>query len=109
MFVADLIQVEGSLYVFGNIAPEYQDLLMTFQSNLEKAIQPECLGELEFTKWRAFRNAQRWSDGPFRFIDGEMLERFLDLDEVKQELVCEGLGPSVENMRDLVEELKRMH
>jgi DNA damage-binding protein 1 len=82
---------------------------MTFQDRLQPFIQPECLGRLEFAKWRAFRNAVRASEAPFRFVDGEMLERFLDLDEIRQEEVCEGLGPSVEYMRNLVEELKRMH
>lgn len=42
-------------------------------------------------------------------MDGELVERFLDLDEGKQALVCEGLGPSVEVMRDLLEELRRLH
>jgi DNA damage-binding protein 1 len=49
------------------------------------------------------------ADAPYRFVDGEMIERFLDLDESRQEEVCNGLGPSVETMRNLVEELKRMH
>lgn len=59
--------------------------------------------------WRGFRNAKREADAPFRFIDGEMIERFLDLDEKTQEAIVQGLGPTVESMRNLVEELKRMH
>ncbi|GKT93418.1 hypothetical protein Ct61P_11268 [Colletotrichum tofieldiae] len=59
--------------------------------------------------WRGFRNAKRAAEGPFRFVDGELIERFLDLDETKQEAVIQGLGPTVESMRNLVEELKRMH
>lgn len=59
--------------------------------------------------WRGFRNAKRSADGPFRFVDGELIERFLDLDAGRQEAVVQGLGPTVERMRDLVEELKRMH
>lgn len=82
---------------------------MTFQSRLDEVIKPECLGNLTHTRWRGYRTASRAEDAPFRFLDGEMLERFLDLDETRQEVVCEGLGPSVENMRDIVEELKRMH
>lgn len=80
---------------------------MNFQSRMEEYIHAP--GNIEFKLWRSFRNENRESDGPYRFIDGEMVERFLDMDEGKQELVCEGLGPSVEDMRNLIEELRRMH
>jgi DNA damage-binding protein 1 len=42
-------------------------------------------------------------------VDGELIERFLDLDEEDQRAVCEGLGPGVEDVRGVVEELKRLH
>lgn len=80
---------------------------MTFQSRLQEYIQTP--GNLSFDHWRAFRNQTREGEGPYRFVDGEMIERFLDLDESNQELVCEGLGPSVEDMRNMIEELRRMH
>lgn len=64
---------------------------------------------LSFMTWRGFRNAKRSAEAPFRFVDGELIERFLDLEESKQEAVVQGLGPTVESMRNLVEELKRMH
>lgn len=66
-------------------------------------------GDTKFDHWRAFRNESREAEAPFRFVDGEMVERFLDLDEREQELVCEGLGPTVEDMRNLIEELRRLH
>ena len=33
----------------------------------------------------------------------------MDVDEKTQKEICEGLGPSVEQMRNMVEELRRMH
>lgn len=69
----------------------------------------QTTGNLNFDTYRAFRNAEREGEGPWRFIDGELLERFLDMDEDTQKDVCQGLGPSVEDMRNYVEELKRMH
>ncbi|OAA48405.1 DNA damage-binding protein 1 [Metarhizium rileyi] len=105
--MAFLGSIEGTLYLFGEIAPNHQDLLLTFQSRLQDYIYAP--GNVSFSLWRAFRNKAREGDGPFRFVDGEMIERFLDLDEAKQELVCEGLGPSVEDMRNMIEELRRMH
>ncbi|TGJ86252.1 hypothetical protein E0Z10_g2528 [Xylaria hypoxylon] len=99
--------VEGGVYLFGMISPRYQDLLMRFQNKLANVV--ETTGTIEFSQYRSFRNEERESDGPFRFVDGELLERFLDLDEKQQEMICEGLGPNAEAMRNLVEELKRMH
>ncbi|KAI1131340.1 mono-functional DNA-alkylating methyl methanesulfonate N-term-domain-containing protein [Nemania abortiva] len=99
--------VEGGVYLFGMISPRYQDLLMRFQGKLADVV--ETTGNIDFIKYRSFRNEERESDGPFRFVDGELLERFLDLDEGQQETICEGLGPNAEAMRNMVEELKRMH
>lgn len=41
-------------------------------------------------------------------MDGELVERFLDLEESMQEEVCKGLV-SVQDGRDLVEGLRRLH
>jgi DNA damage-binding protein 1 len=67
------------------------------------------MGNLDFARYRSFRNEERESDSAFRFIDGELIERFLDVDEKLQEELIEGLGPDVESMRNMVEELKRLH
>ncbi|KAI0155025.1 mono-functional DNA-alkylating methyl methanesulfonate N-term-domain-containing protein [Xylariaceae sp. FL1272] len=99
--------IEGGVYLFGMIAPDQTDLLIRFQTKLFGEI--ETTGNIEFSMYRSFRNEERESDGPFRFVDGELLERFLDLDEEAQDSICEGLGPNAEEMRNLVEELKRMH
>ncbi|KAI2622197.1 mono-functional DNA-alkylating methyl methanesulfonate N-term-domain-containing protein [Hypomontagnella submonticulosa] len=98
---------EGGVYLFGLVSPKYQDLLMRFQNKLAEAV--ETTGNILFSRYRSFRNEERESDGPFRFIDGEFLERFLDIDEKTQAEICAGLGPDVEDMRNLVEELKRIH
>ncbi|KXX73028.1 DNA damage-binding protein 1 [Madurella mycetomatis] len=99
--------VEGGIYLFGTIAPHAQDLLLRFQAKLADVVQ--TAGGIEFRTYRTFRNAEREGDGPFRFLDGELLETFLDVDEETQEAICQGLGPSVEDMRNIVEELRRMH
>ncbi|OAQ89971.1 UV-damaged DNA binding protein [Purpureocillium lilacinum] len=104
---AFLGSIDGTLYLFGDISPQYQDLLLTFQAKLQDYIYAP--GNISFDLWRAFRNQSREGEGPYRFVDGEMIERFLDLDEGKQELLCEGLGPSTEEMRNIIEELRRMH
>jgi DNA damage-binding protein 1 len=67
------------------------------------------LGDLDFNTYRRLRLQNVEHEEPFRFVDGELIERFLDVDEDIQEEICKGLGPSVEDMRNLVEELKRLH
>ncbi|KAK4213480.1 DNA damage-binding protein 1 [Rhypophila decipiens] len=99
--------VEGSIYMFGTIAPHAQDLLLRFQAKLATVIK--SAGGIEFNSYRAFRNEEREGEAPDRFLDGEMLERFLDIDDETQAQICHGLGPSVEDMRNIVEELRRMH
>jgi DNA damage-binding protein 1 len=81
--------------------------LIRFQNNLVQTIT--SIGKINFNPYRSFRNEQREGEGPFRFIDGELIERFTDLEDEVQEEICEGLGPDVEYMRDLVEDLKRLH
>ncbi len=93
--------------MFGTVNSRVQDLLMRFQAKLETAIVGA--GKIEFKQYRAFRSEDREADAPFRFLDGELLERFLDVNETLQAEICEGLGPSVEAMRNIVEELKRQH
>jgi DNA damage-binding protein 1 len=80
---------------------------MRLQSRMSEFIY--CLGNLPFQKYRCFKSGDRESDEPFRFIDGEVIERFLDINEELQEEICKGLGPSVEDTRNIVEELKRLH
>lgn len=67
------------------------------------------LGDIEFNLYRSFKSTVRETAEPFRFVDGELIERFLDVDEEIQAIICDGLGPSVEDVRNLVEELKRVH
>jgi DNA damage-binding protein 1 len=101
------LQTEGSIYLFSTISASSQDLLMRLQERMSSAVR--TLGELEFTSYRSFKSDAVEHDAPYRFVDGELVERFLDLDEAGQEEVCRGLGPSVEDVRNLVEELKRLH
>jgi DNA damage-binding protein 1 len=100
------LQAEGSLFLYGSVAPTSQDLLLRLQQRLAENV--ETPGNIPFATYRSFRNAERETEEPYRFIDGELIERFLDLDEERQEVVCKGLA-KVEEVRDLVEGLRRMH
>ncbi|KAJ1331792.1 DNA damage-binding protein 1 [Microdochium nivale] len=105
--------VEGGVYMFGTISDKYQDLLIRFQTNIANITSSNFVdfevGHISFDAYRSFRNTEREADAPFRFVDGDLLERFLDLPEELQEQACVGLGPSVEDMRTMVEDLKQLH
>jgi DNA damage-binding protein 1 len=101
------LKAEGSIFLFAIIASGKQDLLMRLQANMADAIQTP--GGLPFNKYRAFKNKIREADEPYRFVDGELIEKFLDVDDETQKLLVKGLGVEVESVKDLVEELRRLH
>lgn len=100
-------QVEGSIYLFALIVPGKQDLLMRLQAHIAKFVHSP--GHVPFNKYRAFKNTVREADEPFRFVDGELVERFLDCAPRVQEEIVEGLGVDVEDVRGMVESLRRLH
>lgn len=104
---AFMATVEGSIYLFALIAPRAQDLLMRLQQNMTEYIQSP--GHVPFNKYRAFKNSVRESDEPSRFVDGELIEKFLDCDTPTQERIVQGLGTSAEEIRLMVENLRRIH
>lgn len=104
---AFLATVEGSIYLFALIAPQYQDLLMRLQENMAEKVQ--SLGNVPFNRYRAYKTSVRESDEPNRFVDGELIERFLDCDEQVQESIVQGLNVDVEEVKSIVEALRRLH
>ena len=65
-----------------------------------------------FNKYRALKTATRQGTEPFRFVDGELLERLLRCPLEIQEEVVNRLaidGVNVDAIKELVEELRRMH
>ncbi|KAM0713170.1 hypothetical protein Q7P35_000622 [Cladosporium inversicolor] len=106
---AFLATVDGSIYLFALIAPGKQDLLMRLQAKLAEMVKSP--GHVPFNKFRGFRSGVRdmGEEGPVRFVDGELVEAFLDLGAEAQERVVEGLEVGVEEVRGIVEGLKRIH
>ena len=105
--------VEGSIYLFGLIAPTHCDLLMRLQAALAPLVG--SLGDVPFNTYRGFKNRVREAEEPYRFVDGELMEGFLNLKEELQENVVGGLGEvgvkagGPEGVRELVESLRRLH
>ncbi|KAI5843023.1 mono-functional DNA-alkylating methyl methanesulfonate N-term-domain-containing protein [Morchella snyderi] len=106
--------VDGSIYLLGEIDSEYLDLLMQLQSNMAKVISG--VGDLDFNKFRAYWSPSRSSEEPFRFVDGDFIERFLELTDADAERVVDGVGKKtdglskgVDEIRSIVESLRRLH
>ncbi|KAI9883514.1 MAG: hypothetical protein M1823_004732 [Watsoniomyces obsoletus] len=95
---------QGSIYLFALISPKFQDLLMQLQSRM--AVKVSNPGGLSFNNFRAHRSALRQGEEPFRFVDGDLIERFLDSKESLQEDLVKGLGVNVEDIRTMVESLR---
>ena len=104
---AFLATVEGSIYLFALISPAKQDLLMRLQENMAAFVQSP--GNVPFNRYRAFKTMVREAEEPNRFVDGDLIERFLDCDNEVQERIVQGLSVDVEEVRGMVETLKRLH
>lgn len=87
--------------------PYYQDLLLRLQTSIASYVQSP--GDIPFDKYRAFKTMVREGEEPFRFVDGELIEQFLDLsNEAQEEIVEMARGKSVENVKGIVEALRRL-
>lgn len=106
---AFLATVEGGVYMLGTIGAKHQDLLMRLQQAV--ATRTKGLGYMPWAKYRAFKNEVREADEPFRFVDGELVEGFLNFgQEAMADAVAElGEGVDVEMVRGMVEGLRRLH
>jgi len=110
---AFMATVEGGVYLFGEIVASHLDLLIRLQTSLAPLV--ESLGGVPFSSYRAFHNQVREAEEPYRFVDGELIEAFLDLAPGLQGEIIESLGPvaqpkgGVEEVREMIEGLRRLH
>ncbi|KAI5281866.1 hypothetical protein KEM54_003100 [Ascosphaera aggregata] len=114
---AFMATVDGSIYLLGLVNPRYQDFLMRLQAGMGNLVTTP--GKIPFNTFRGFRNQVRRSDEPYRFVDGELVERFLELPSQAQEDLVDSLNTtaelartekiSVTRVRDIMEELRRLH
>lgn len=83
---------------------------MTFQSVLSEFVKSP--GYIPFERYRAFKNQVREAEQPERFVDGDLIERWLDCSaEIKAEIAERmALGPDgIEQLTGIVDHLRRLH
>ena len=86
---------------------------MRLQSNMAALVRSP--GDVPFNSYRAFKNSVREAEEPFRFVDGELIEQFLNCNGDLQVEMCKGLRvgkggeADLEEIKTLVEGLRRLH
>jgi hypothetical protein len=104
--------VYGTLGVLIEASADQYEILSKLQMNLSKSLK--SIGEIPFGDWRDFTNERRVTDHR-GILDGDFIERFLELDEEKQRLVLSArnggmpIKESLNQIVSLVEDFARLH
>lgn len=68
----------------------------------------KSVGGLRHARWRSFTNGNKMASAT-NFVDGDLIELFLDLNSDQMERISKAVGRPVEDLCKKVEELKRLH
>lgn len=80
---------------------------MNLQINLAECVKAP--GDVSFNSYRAYKSQVRESEEPNRFVDGDLIERFLDCSPEVQERAVQGLEAGVDEVKTIIEALRRLH
>lgn len=70
----------------------------------------ESLGNIPFNEFRGFRSMVREAKEPYRFVDGELIERFLTCEPSLQKEIVDSVGMmNVDEVKIMIEALRRLH
>ncbi|KAF9666475.1 hypothetical protein SADUNF_Sadunf16G0233100 [Salix dunnii] len=98
--------VNGVIGVIASLPQEQYVFLEKLQSNLRKVIKG--VGGLSHEQWRSFSNEKKTVDAR-NFLDGDLIESFLDLSRSRMDEISKSMEISVEELCKRVEELTRLH
>ncbi|KAL2629921.1 hypothetical protein R1flu_014607 [Riccia fluitans] len=96
--------VNGVIGVIASLPQDQFIFLLKLQQNLVKVIKG--VGGLSHEQWRSFNNERKTVDAK-NFLDGDLIESFLDLNRNRMEEIASNLEVSVEELCKRVEELTR--
>ncbi|KAJ3310810.1 DNA damage-binding protein 1 [Gonapodya sp. JEL0774] len=102
--------VNGTIGIVASLTPERYALLQKIETNINCVLKP--VGSFDHATWRSFCNDQRLADSS-GFIDGDVVERFLDLTADQKEQVIEGrnggspVDVGVADLTKMIEDLAR--
>ncbi|KAJ3679366.1 hypothetical protein LUZ60_017377 [Juncus effusus] len=98
--------VNGVIGVVASLPHEQYLFLEKLQSNLVKVIKG--VGGLSHEHWRSFNNEKKTVDSR-NFLDGDLIESFLDLNRTRMDEVSKAMAVPVEELCKRVEEMTRLH
>ncbi|KAJ3593559.1 hypothetical protein NHX12_005893 [Muraenolepis orangiensis] len=108
--------VNGMIGLVTSLSESWYSLLLDLQNRLNKVIK--SVGKIEHSFWRSF-HTERKTEQATGFIDGDLIESFLDLGRAKMQEVVntlqidDGSGmkreATVDEVIKIVEELTRIH
>lgn len=108
--------VNGAVGLVTQCPIEFYNFLLEVQNKLAKVIK--SVGKIDHTFWRSF-HTDRKTETSIGFIDGDMIESFLDLSRDMMQEVVQGLQiddgsgmkreATVDDLVKMVEELTRIH
>ncbi|XP_076940007.1 DNA damage-binding protein 1-like [Bidens hawaiensis] len=98
--------VNGVIGVIASLPQEQYLFMEKLQANLRKVIKG--VGGLSHEQWRSFYNEKKTADSR-NFLDGDLIESFLDLKKNRMEEIAKAMNVSVEEVMKRVEELTRLH
>lgn len=94
--------VAGAIGVVASLSKQEYDFFRSVEQSINNVISG--VGGLDHKKWRSF-SSERKHTPAHGFIDGDLVESFLDLNRGKMEEVAKPLGITVENLRKRIEDL----
>ena len=98
--------IDGAIGVLISIPYLRYDVLQKLEKSLRKFVQG--LGGLDHAKWREFKN--QTDDKPaVGFLDGDLIETFLNLTPEQQQKVADDMKIETESLLKIVEEMSRLH
>ncbi|TXG48061.1 hypothetical protein EZV62_027355 [Acer yangbiense] len=98
--------ISGVIGVIASLPHEQYVFLEELQTNLRKVIKG--VGGLNHEQWRSFNNKKKTVDAK-NFLDGDLIESFLDLNRIRMDEISKAMSVSVEELCERVEELTRLH
>ncbi|GJT97135.1 DNA damage-binding protein 1 isoform X2 [Tanacetum coccineum] len=98
--------VNGVIGVIASLPQDQYLFMEKLQTNLRKVIKG--VGGLNHEQWRSFYSQKKTVDSR-NFLDGDLIESFLDLGRSRMEEISKTMNVSVEELMKRVEELIRLH
>lgn len=108
--------IHGAIGLVSQLPADFHNFLSEVQEKLTKVIK--SVGKIDHAFWRSF-STERKTEQATGFIDGDLIESFLDLSRDKMQEVVQGIqmddgsgmkrDASVDDLIKIIEELSRIH